>query len=104
MTRVTADVTFLRDYNQALVMAVGRTVRTFERSTVVEATGLTPQAVSKVIARLSADGLIRPTGVRRPGIGKPAVVYELVGPAHVAAGPGRPGRHRARVGRQPPAR
>ncbi|MBM0274907.1 ROK family transcriptional regulator [Micromonospora tarensis] len=86
MTRVTADVTFLRDYNQALVMAVGRTVRSFERSTVVEATGLTPQAVSKVIARLTADGLIRPAGVRRPGIGKPAVVYELVPDSRYAIG------------------
>ena len=67
-------------------MALGRTVRTFERSTVVEATGLTPQAVSKVIARLSADGLIRPAGVRRTGIGKPAVVYELVPDSRYAIG------------------
>ncbi|MFG1653031.1 ROK family protein [Micromonospora sp. NPDC049275] len=86
MTRTTADVTFLRGYNQALVMAVGRTVRTFERSTVVHATGLTPQAVSKVIARLTADGLIRSAGVRRPGIGKPAVVYELVPDSRYAIG------------------
>ncbi|WCN84044.1 ROK family protein [Micromonospora sp. LH3U1] len=86
MTRITADVTFLRGYNQALVMAVGRTVRTFERSTVVAATGLTPQAVSKVIARLTADGLIRPAGVRRPGIGKPAVVHELVPDSRYAIG------------------
>ncbi|NYH40527.1 putative NBD/HSP70 family sugar kinase [Micromonospora jinlongensis] len=86
MTRITADVRFLRGYNQARVMALGRTVRTFERSTVVEATGLTPQAVSKVIARLSADGLIRPAGVRRTGIGKPAVVYELVPDSRYAIG------------------
>lgn len=86
MTRTTADVTFLRGYNQALVMALGRTVRTFERSTVVDATGLTPQAVSKVIARLTADGLLRPAGVRRPGIGKPAVVYELVPESRYAIG------------------
>ncbi|MCF0091828.1 ROK family transcriptional regulator [Micromonospora sp. MH99] len=86
MTRTTADVTFLRGYNQALVLAVGRTVRTFERSTVVDATGLTPQAVSKVIARLAADGLIRPAGVRRLGIGKPAVVYELVPDSRYAIG------------------
>ncbi|GAB3938449.1 hypothetical protein GCM10027614_18540 [Micromonospora vulcania] len=86
MTRTTADVTFLRGYNQALVMAVGRTVRTFERATVVTATGLTPQAVSKVIARLIADGLIRTAGVRRPTIGKPAVVYELVPDSRYAIG------------------
>ncbi|SCF21044.1 ROK family transcriptional regulator [Micromonospora chokoriensis] len=86
MTRITADVTFLRGYNQARVMALGRTGRTFERSTVVEATGLTPQAVSKVIARLTGDGLIRPAGVRRAGIGKPAVVYELVPDSRYAIG------------------
>ncbi|MGW3614841.1 ROK family protein [Micromonospora sp. NPDC005163] len=86
MTRTTADVTFLRGYNQALVMAVGRTARTFERSTVVNATGLTPQAVSKVIARLIADGLIRSAGVRRASIGKPAVVYELVPDSRYAIG------------------
>ncbi|MET8043632.1 ROK family protein [Micromonospora sp. NPDC005215] len=86
MTRVTADVTFLRGYNQALVLAVGRTARRFERATVVRATGLTPQAVSKVIARLSADGLIRSTGVRRPGVGKPAIVYELVPDSRYAIG------------------
>ncbi|MEH1163852.1 ROK family protein [Micromonospora sp. CPCC 205539] len=86
MTRTTADVAFLRGYNQALVVAVGRTVRRFERATVVNATGLTPQAVSKVIARLTADGLIRAAGVRRPSIGKPAVVYELVPDSRYAIG------------------
>ncbi|PWR07384.1 sugar kinase [Micromonospora acroterricola] len=86
MTRITADVSFLRGYNQALVMAVGRRVGTFERSTVVDATGLTPQAVSKVIARLTADGLIRSAGVRRPTVGKPAVVYELIPESRYAIG------------------
>ncbi|MFF0154569.1 ROK family protein [Micromonospora sp. NPDC005203] len=86
MTRITADVRFLRGYNQALVLGVGRSARRFERSTVVQATGLTPQAVSKVIARLGADGLIRPTGARRPGVGKPAIVYELVPDSRYAIG------------------
>ncbi|MFG1840534.1 ROK family protein [Micromonospora sp. NPDC049175] len=86
MTRITADVRFLRGYNEALVLGVGRTARRFERSTVVQATGLTPQAVSKVIARLSAAGLIRPTAARRPGVGKPAVVYELVPDSRYAIG------------------
>ena len=86
MTRTTADVTFLRGYNEALVMAVARTVRTFERATVVDATGLTPQAVSKVIARLIAEGLISSAGVRRPAIGKPAGVYKLVPDSRYAIG------------------
>ena len=73
-----ADLTFLRGYNEALVLAVARTLPSFERGMIAEATGLTPQAVSKVLARLVEDGVIAPAGVRRPAIGKPAGLYELV--------------------------
>jgi predicted NBD/HSP70 family sugar kinase len=69
---------FLRDYHEALVIALARTVPTLERGTVAEVTGLTPQAVSKVLARLVDEGLLEPAGVRRPPRGKPAAVYRLV--------------------------
>lgn len=69
---------FLRDYHEALVIALARTVPTLERGTVAEVTGLTPQAVSKVLARLVDEGLLEPAGVRRPALGKPAAVYRLV--------------------------
>ena len=81
-----ADITFLRGYNEARVMAVARTLPAFERATIADATGLTPQAVSKVLARLVEDGLIAPAGVRRPAIGKPAGVYELVPLSRYAIG------------------
>jgi predicted NBD/HSP70 family sugar kinase len=81
-----ADLTFLRGYNDALVMAMARTLPAFERATIADATGLTPQAVSKVLARLVAHGLIAPAGVRRPAIGKPAGVYELVPHSRFAIG------------------
>ncbi|AGL18303.1 ROK family transcriptional regulator [Actinoplanes sp. N902-109] len=86
MHRTAADLTFLRGYNEALVMALARTMRTFERGTVSEATGLTPQAVSKVLARLVEEGVVAPAGVRRPAIGKPAGVYELVPESRYAIG------------------
>ncbi|WP_067500847.1 ROK family transcriptional regulator [Actinoplanes sp. TFC3] len=86
MHRTAADLTFLRGYNEALVMALARTWRTFERGDVSEATGLTPQAVSKVLARLVEEGVIAPAGVRRPAIGKPAGVYELVPGSRYAIG------------------
>ncbi|NBH08850.1 MarR family transcriptional regulator, partial [Amycolatopsis sp. SID8362] len=57
---------FLRDYHEALVLALARTTPTLERGTVAEVTGLTPQAVSKVLARLVEEGLLEPAGVRRP--------------------------------------
>jgi predicted NBD/HSP70 family sugar kinase len=81
---------YLRDYHEALVIALARTVPAIERGTVAEITGLTPQAVSKVLARLVDDGLIAPAGVRRaagrPAMGKPATVYRLVPDSRWAIG------------------
>jgi len=86
MHRTAADLSFLRGYNDALVMALARTLPTFERGTISEATGLTPQAVSKVLARLVEEGVVAPVGVRRPATGKPAGVYELVPASRYAIG------------------
>ncbi|GAA0401424.1 ROK family transcriptional regulator [Microbispora corallina] len=81
-----ADVEYLRDYNDASVVAVARRAGVFDRATIASATGLTPQAVSKVIARLVAAGLVEPDGVRRHGVGKPASVYRLVPDSRYAIG------------------
>jgi predicted NBD/HSP70 family sugar kinase len=77
---------YLRDYHESLVIALARTVPEIERGTVAEVTGLTPQAVSKVLARLVDDGVIAPAGVRRPALGKPASVYRLVPQSRWAIG------------------
>ncbi|WIM92772.1 ROK family transcriptional regulator [Actinoplanes oblitus] len=77
---------YLRDYHEALVIELARTAPTIERGTVAEATGLTPQAVSKVLARLVEDGVIATAGVRRPALGKPAAVYRLVPESRWAVG------------------
>lgn len=77
---------FLRDYHESLVIALARTVPSIERGPVAELTGLTPQAVSKVLARLVDEGVIAPSGVRRPALGKPASIYRLVPESHWAIG------------------
>ncbi|MFI6076243.1 ROK family protein [Actinoplanes sp. NPDC051343] len=77
---------FLRDYHESLVIALARTMPAIERGTVAERTGLTPQAVSKVLARLVDEGVIAASGVRRPALGKPAAVYRLVPESHWAIG------------------
>jgi predicted NBD/HSP70 family sugar kinase len=82
---------FLRDYHEALVIALARTAPTIERGTIAEVAGLTPQAVSKVLARLVDDGVIAPAGVRKaatgkPALGKPASVYRLVPESRWAIG------------------
>ncbi|KUL40043.1 ROK family transcriptional regulator [Actinoplanes awajinensis] len=77
---------YLRDYHEALVIALARAQPTIERGTVAEVTGLTPQAVSKVLTRLVEGGLIAPAGVRRGALGKPAAVYRLVPESRWAIG------------------
>lgn len=81
-----AGLGYLRGYNDALVVGLARTTPLFDRSSVAAATGLTPQAVSKVLARLAGEGLIEPAGVRRRGVGKPATVYRIVPSSRYAIG------------------
>ncbi|GAB3825360.1 ROK family protein [Dactylosporangium cerinum] len=73
-----AHLEHLRDYNESLVVALARSRAEFDRAGVAEATGLTPQAVSKVLGRLVEHGLVEVCGVRRQGVGKPASIYRLV--------------------------
>jgi predicted NBD/HSP70 family sugar kinase len=79
-------LTFLRDYHEALVLTLARTVPAFERSYVADATGLTPQAAGKVLARLVDEGVVTPAGQRRPATGRAADVYELVPGSRHAVG------------------
>jgi predicted NBD/HSP70 family sugar kinase len=81
-----ADVEYLRSYNEALVVAIARTAPTFDRTSIARATGLTPQAVSKVLGRLIEHGLVQPAGVRRRGVGKPSSMYRLVVTSRYAIG------------------
>ena len=80
------NLAYLRDYNEALVVAVARTKPDFDRASIAEGTGLTPQAVSKVLARLTEQGLVTVAGVRRLGVGKPASIYRLVRTSRFAIG------------------
>jgi predicted NBD/HSP70 family sugar kinase len=81
-----ADLDYLREYNDALVVAIARTGAELDRASLAESTGLTPQAVSKVLARLMDDGLIAPAGARRGGVGKPTTVYRIVSTSRFAVG------------------
>jgi predicted NBD/HSP70 family sugar kinase len=81
-----AGLGYLRGYNDALVVGLARSVPEFDRASIAAATGLTPQAVSKVLARLTGDGLIEPAGVRRQGVGKPATIYRIVASSRYAIG------------------
>ncbi|MEW1630049.1 ROK family transcriptional regulator [Streptomyces sp. NPDC089173] len=78
----------LRHHNAALVLDLLRAAGTegISRLELAERTGLTPQAVSKITARLRAEGLAVGAGLRPSTGGKPRTVLRLVPDAQFAVG------------------
>ncbi|MFH9013815.1 ROK family protein [Streptomyces sp. NPDC017943] len=78
----------LRSHNTALVLDLLRTAGEdgISRLELAERTGLTPQAVSKITARLRQDGLAAEAGRRASTGGKPRTVLRLVPEAGHAVG------------------
>ncbi|MDT9700812.1 ROK family transcriptional regulator [Streptomyces sp. P17] len=78
----------LRSHNTALVLDLLRTAgpEGISRLEVADRIGLTPQAVSKIIARLRAEGLAAEAGRRASTGGKPRTVLRLVPEAGHAVG------------------
>ncbi|WP_435280821.1 ROK family protein [Streptomyces koelreuteriae] len=78
----------LRSHNAALVLDLLRTAGAdgISRLELAERTGLTPQAVSKITARLREDGLAAEAGRRASTGGKPRTVLRLVPEAGHAVG------------------
>ncbi|MEU6678327.1 ROK family transcriptional regulator [Streptomyces sp. NPDC046925] len=78
----------LRGHNAALVLDLLRTAGEagISRLELAERTGLTPQAVSKITARLRAEGLAAEAGRRASTGGKPRTLLRLVPDAGHAVG------------------
>ncbi|MFI9003644.1 ROK family protein [Streptomyces sp. NPDC053541] len=78
----------LRSHNAALVLDLLRTAGEagVSRLELADRTGLTPQAVSKITARLREEGLVADAGRRASTGGKPAMVLRLVPTAAYAVG------------------
>ncbi|MFH8500148.1 ROK family transcriptional regulator [Streptomyces coeruleorubidus] len=83
-----ANLLALRSHNAALVLDLLRTAGPdgISRLELAERTGLTPQAVSKITARLREDGLAAEAGRRASTGGKPRTVLRLVPEAAYAVG------------------
>ncbi|MCX5226423.1 ROK family transcriptional regulator [Streptomyces sp. NBC_00233] len=82
------NVPALRSPNAALVLDLLRTAGEtgISRLELAERTGLTPQAVSKITARLRVEGLATEAGHRASTGGKPRTVLRLVPTAGYAVG------------------
>ncbi|WP_443043684.1 ROK family protein [Streptomyces sp. NBC_00306] len=78
----------LRSANAARVLELLRVAGEggISRLELAEGTGLTPQAVSKITARLRGSGLVAEAGYRASTGGKPRTVLRLVPPAAHAVG------------------
>ncbi|MFE0387671.1 ROK family protein [Streptomyces bungoensis] len=83
-----ANLFAVRSHNTALVLDLLRTAGTegISRLELAERTGLTPQAVSKITARLREEGLAAEAGRRASTGGKPRTVLRLVPEAGHAVG------------------
>ncbi|MET9533889.1 ROK family transcriptional regulator [Streptomyces sp. NPDC006649] len=83
-----ANLPVLRSHNAALVLELLRTAGEagISRLELAERTGLTPQAVSKITARLRAEGFAAEAGRRASTGGKPRTVLRLVPAAAYAVG------------------
>ncbi|MFI0821567.1 ROK family protein [Streptomyces sp. NPDC021098] len=83
-----ANLSALRSHNAALVLRLLRDAGEdgVSRLELADRTGLTPQAVSKITARLRAEGLAAEAGHRASTGGKPRTVLRLVPDARHAIG------------------
>ncbi|MFF3289735.1 ROK family transcriptional regulator [Streptomyces sp. NPDC003023] len=88
MAGVGANLPALRSHNAALVLDLLRTAGDggISRLELAEAAALTPQAVSKIVARLREEGLVEEAGRRASTGGKPRTVLALVPSAGHAIG------------------
>ncbi|MGW1886528.1 ROK family transcriptional regulator [Streptomyces sp. NPDC001970] len=82
------NLPLLRNHNSALVLDLLRTAGEdgISRLELADRTGLTPQAVSKITARLRDEGLAAEAGRRASTGGKPRTVLRLVRAAAYAVG------------------
>ncbi|MEV4435247.1 ROK family transcriptional regulator [Streptomyces sp. NPDC049555] len=88
MSNLGANLSVLRDHNTAVVLGLLRDAGEHgaSRAELAAATGLTPQAVSKITARLREEGLAADAGRRASTGGKPAAALRLVAGAALAVG------------------
>jgi len=73
-----AHLDLVRGVNDAGVLALLRGGNPMARHDIAEALDVTPQAVTKILARLGERGLVEEAGTVSAGPGKPAVLHRLV--------------------------
>src|SRR5882757_1602145 len=81
-----ANLGALRDHNAAVVLDLIRRRDGVSRVDLAFSSGLTAQAVSKIVTRLIEVGLVAESGQVAPTVGRPTTLLRLVPPARHAIG------------------
>ena len=86
LSRPALNLPALRGHNASVVLGLLRGHGGVSRGELADRSGLTPQAISKIVARLRAEGLVTQAGRGEPTGGKPRTLLRLVPEAGYAAG------------------
>ena len=81
-----ANLGALRDHNAAVVLDLIRRLGGISRVDLANGSGLTAQAVSKIVSRLMDGGLVEESGQVTPTVGRPTTLLRLVPDARHAIG------------------
>ena len=76
--RPTTPLDRMAGAHDAAVLAVARRGDPVSRSGLAQELQVTPQAISKILARLMERGLVEEAGTVTSGPGKPTTLYEIV--------------------------
>lgn len=69
----------MRRYNERLILSAVRRLGGASKAELARSTGLSPQAVVRIVDELAADGLLFQAAKRTGGMGQPAIVYRING-------------------------
>ncbi len=79
MARKGTNASGMRRYNQRLILSAIRRLNGASKAELSRVTGLSPQAVVRIIDELDNDGLLFQAEKRTGGMGQPATVYRING-------------------------
>lgn len=79
MARKGTNASGMRRYNERLILSAIRRLNGASKAELARVTGLSPQAVVRIIDELDSDGLLFQAEKRTGGMGQPATVYRING-------------------------
>lgn len=67
----------VRRYNERLILSIIRRKNGASKADLAKATGLSPQAVVRIVEDLESSGMLVQAGKRKGGMGQPSTIYQI---------------------------